>query len=246
MHSIEAQFARLLTRLVPGIEQGWLGAAPDQIAEIEVIAGRPLPNFYRWFLATMGQDMGALSFATMDFSAARVLEFYREEFDEAVSRYLLIGYQNDPMVPMHTWYDLDSPQRDDALVLEREIEGGLTQVNFETFCELLAWKAMLNFRIDTLPNRVKGKLRSDGPDVRARLDRAVDALNFDRPLSTGPCCGIFDRADAALVCRVAPDSRFPSRFYFHVAANNEGILRRILGVITKESGLTVEVDAPRP
>jgi hypothetical protein len=36
-------------RLVPQLSQQWRGATDDQIAEVEKIAGRPLPRFYRWF-----------------------------------------------------------------------------------------------------------------------------------------------------------------------------------------------------
>ncbi|PCC67844.1 hypothetical protein SAMN02745121_07880 [Nannocystis exedens] len=241
MHALESHFERFITRLVPGIEHSWQGATPEEIAEIESIAGRALPGFYWWFLTRMGRDMGDLTFASMDFTAARVIECYREEIDEPDLRYLLIGYQNDPMVPMHTWYDLDRPNREDALVLDREIAGGLTQVNFETFREMLAWKAMLNFRIEALPHGCKGKFKSDGADVRARLERAVETLNFEQPVPTGPFCGIFNRSDAAMICSIGPDSTVKNRLIFRLAADSEGIARRILGVITKETGLEVEL-----
>lgn len=241
MHFLENHFEHFLTRIVPGIERSWQGATSEEVAELEAIAGRPLPGFYQWFLARMGRDMGALSYASMDFTAARVIECYGDEIEEADPRYLLIGYQNDPMVPMHTWYDLDRPNREDALVLDREIEGALTQVNFETFREMLAWKALLNFRIGALPHGCKGKFKSDGPDVRLRLQRAIEILGFEEPIPTGPFCGIFDRSDAAMVCSIGPDSTIKNRLIFRLAANSEGVIRRILGVITKETGLEVEL-----
>ncbi|MCY1059890.1 SMI1/KNR4 family protein [Nannocystis sp. SCPEA4] len=234
---------RFLLQLVPGIDAGWEGASQEEIAEIEAIAGRPLPNFYRWFLTRMGRDMGALSFVTVDFSAARVIACYREEIEEPDPPYLLIGYESDPVVPMHTWYDLDQPNRDDALVLSREIDGLLTQIGFETFRELLAWKAMLNFRIDMLPVRCEGQFTADGPDVRERIERAVALMGFEQPVSTGPFCGIFDRPDAGMTCRIGPRSSVDNVLFFRLAGADTGVIRRILGVIAKESDLKVEVEA---
>ena len=230
-----------LTRLVPGIEAGWEGATDEEIKAIERLAGRPLPSFYCWFLTRMGRDMGALSFASVDFSAARVLTCYREEIQSPDPRYLLIGYENDPVVPMHTWYDLDHPSRGDALVLSQAIGDPLVQPDFETFREMLAWKAMLNFKVHMLPTRCEGSFKSDGADVSVELGRAMERLGFEQPIPTGPFCGIFDRSDAAMTCNVTPRSTPERLIFFDLAGDNVGTLRRILGVIAKD--LEVEVEA---
>jgi len=243
MQPVENEMERFLARLVPGIEAGWEGATREEIAEIEEIAGRPLPPFYRWFLTRMGRDMGALSFVTVDFSAARVLSCYREEIETPDLRHLLIGYENDPVVPMHTWYDLDQPTRDDALVLSREIDGVLTQIGFETFREMLAWKTMLNFRIQMLPFQCEGQFMSDGADMRERLDPVLLRLGFEQPIPTGPFCGIFDRPDAGMTCRIGPRSSIDNVLFFRVASDNAGAVRRILGVIAKDADLRVQISA---
>ncbi|MCY1059891.1 SMI1/KNR4 family protein [Nannocystis sp. SCPEA4] len=234
---------RFLLRLVPGIEAGWEGATKEEVAEIESLTGRPLPSFYRWFLTRMGRDMGALSFASLDFSAARVLSCYREEIEHPNPRYLLIGYETDPVVPMHTWYDLDRPNRDDALVPSQGIGDPLVQLEFETFREMLAWKAMLNFRIDALPCSCKGSFEAEGGDVRAQLETVIDRLGFEQPIATGAFCGVFDRSDAAMICSVPPRDAAEEVLFFRLAGDTTGILRRILGIIAKDADLKVEVEA---
>ncbi|WP_434416991.1 SMI1/KNR4 family protein [Nannocystis pusilla] len=229
---------------MPNIEDGWDGAPQEEIAEIEAIAGRPLPNFYRWFLRRMGRYMGALSFASIDFTAGRVIDTYRVEIKQPDPRYLLIGYQTDPMVPMHVWYDLERPARDDSLVFDREIEGKLVQLGFETLRELLAWKAMFNFKLPTLPSRCKGKLRADNTGIGAQLARVLSDHGFEHPLSTGPFCGLFDRPDAAMICRASPQGSDTDRLYFRLAAASDSSLRRLLRVVEKEADLEVEVDEP--
>ncbi|MDC0715844.1 SMI1/KNR4 family protein [Nannocystis bainbridge] len=237
---------RFLARLMPGIDLGWEGASTAEIREIEALAGRPLPDFYRWFLARMGRNMGALGYASVDFSAARILACYREELRSPDPRYLLIGYEDDPVVPMHTWYDLARPMRGDALVLSRGIGDPLIQLDFETFREQLAWKAMLNFRLDALPASCKGSFKSHRADVRARLDQAMNALNFEQPVPSGDFCGIFDRTDAAMICSVTPREEPEKILFFRLAAANAGTMRRILGVIARETDLEVVIDPGQP
>lgn len=246
MQPVELDLERFLIRLVPGIDQDWLGATEDQIAEIEALAGRPLPPFYRWFLARLGGDMGALTFASVDFSAARVATCYRDEIEIREPRYLLIGYQNDPVVPMHIWYDLDSPNRGDALVLSREIGDAYGQPDFETFREMLALKALLNFKVRAMPFRCEGSFKSDGSDVRVHLDRAIDLLGFERPVPTGSFCGVFDRPDAAMICSITPRSTPESTLFFELAGEDPGTLRKILGVVATQAQLEVQIDGWDP
>lgn len=185
--------------------------------------------------------MGALSFASIDFTAGRVIETYSEEIEEPDPRYLLIGYQTDPVVPMHTWYNLDRPARHDSLVFDREIEGGLVQLSFETFHELLAWKAMFNFRLPTLPCQRKGKLRANDAGASARLSRTLCSHGFEQPISTGPYCALFDRPDAAMICRAPPQGSGADHLFFRLAAASDSSLRRILRAVEKEADLEVEL-----
>jgi len=232
-----------LGRLVPGIDQDWQGASAEEMAAIEAIAGRPLPAFYRWFLARMGRDMGALSYATIDFSAARVLACYRDEIEAPDPRHLLIGYQNDPVVPMHIWYDLDRPNRGDARVLSREIGDPYSQPDFETFREMLAWKALLNFKIQVQPSRCEGEIHARGEGMHAPLTAAMTALGFECPVPVGSFCGIFDRPDAAMICNVTPRDDVETVLFFDLGGMEPGALRSILGVLATQASLDVKIDS---
>lgn len=145
---------------------------------------------------------------------------------------------------MHTWYDLERPARHDSLVFDREIEGELVQLVSETFRELLAWKAMFNFRLPTFPCQCKGSLRAAGTGISARIERALSNHGFEQPISTGPFCKLFDRPDAAMICRATPRGSDTVRLYFRLAAANDSSLRRILRVVEKEADLEVGTDDP--
>lgn len=238
----EQEIERLIARLTPDAHHEFIGATPEDIAAIEANAGRPLPPFYLWFLRRMGRYMGTLGYATIDLSVERVLLCYREEFEEPDPRYLLIGYQCDPVVPMHIWYDLDRPARDDALVVSRAIGDDLIQRDFETLREMLAYKFMFNYRLPQLRARCRGEFVADGPGVRARLEQAIELLKFEQPVPTGPYCGLFDRSDAAMLCHLSPDGGEDDVLFFNLGADSPGKMRRILGIITAETGLDVEID----
>ena len=81
MQPLKHQIANLesfLLRLLPNLASERQGASEAEIAQLETIAGRPLPAVYRWFLQRMGKDMGAMSYPTLDFSAVKVLSCYRD------------------------------------------------------------------------------------------------------------------------------------------------------------------------
>ena len=56
----EPEMEIFLLRLVPGLAEQWQGADEQDIDALTKIAGRPLPNFYRWFLSRMGKKYGAI------------------------------------------------------------------------------------------------------------------------------------------------------------------------------------------
>jgi hypothetical protein len=230
-----------LLRVVPGLAEQWKGSTPEEIAQIEELAGRPLPPFYRWFLTRMGQSMGPLTYPRLDFSARSVLTCYAEKLIVPHPRFLLIGHDSDEMIPLHFFYDLDLPARADAKVTRRHARGGERHDQYETFRELLAYGALLNFRVGRMPQRCRALLMGDDPDILSHLDPVMDSLGFTRPVLTGPCCGLYERHDAAMVCSKIPRDEPEAVMVFRLGGSDSGTLRRILGEIATKSSLRLEV-----
>lgn len=242
----ELEMEELLLRVVPKLEEQWQGATPDMIERIERLAGRPLPSFYRWFLSRMGKNMGALAYPTLDFSAQRVLACYAQKLVAPSPRFLLIGHESDEMMPLHVFYDFDAPTRQDALVTERHAMGGELHDSFETLREMLAWGALLKFRVNTLPQRCEGILSTDEPDLLSRLEPLMSGLGFTQPIPTGPYCGLYEREDVVLLCTRTPREELIGNQPFTLGGRNAGVLRKLLGSIASESSLEVEVDEWTP
>jgi len=247
MESLEPELENLLVTLVPGLANTWQGATADEIDAIEKVAGRPLPRFYRWFLSTMGRDMGPLEDSTRDCSAKRVLQCYSDGLVTVDRRYLLVGYETDESVPMHLFYDLDRPVRNDAPVLEMYMSGADPTYGFETFREKLAWSAFAAHRLQRLPQRCIGLLTAtEGGRVLAQLAPVMSANGFIQPIATGPFCGIFDRSDSAIICAIAPEDPPLDFLVFRFGGASQGALRHLLGTIAEEAALSIEVQSWEP
>lgn len=241
---LEPAMEELLLRIVPGLKEQWQGATVDAIARIEKIAGRPLPPFYCWFLACMGQSMGPLAYPSLDFSVQRVLDCYAQQLVEPEPRFLLIAHDSTQMMPMHLFYDLDAPAREDAMVTERETQGNEDDLydQFETLREMLAWRALYRFRIGKMPQRCNGTLCGDHPDLLSLVEPVMTGLGFKQPIATGPYCGLYERTDAVMICKGMPRQGFDQARSFEFGGNAAGVLRKFLGEIAMASSLKVKVD----
>lgn len=238
---LEPAMEDFLLRVVPGIAEHWQGSTPDEIAQIERIAGRPLPPFYRWFLSRMGQSMGPLTYPRVDFSARRVLASYAENLVAPHPRFLFIGHDSDEMMSLHFFYDLDLPTRSDARVMRRHARGGERHDQFETFRELLAYGALLNGRVGRMTQRCKVMLMGNQPDLFSQLDPVMEGLGFERPVPTGAFCGLYERHDVAMVCSRTPRDKPQPFMVLRLGGSDSGTLRKVLGTIAAESSLRFEV-----
>lgn len=238
---LEREVEGFLLGIVPELESQWRGAKQEEILQIERLAGRALPPFYRWFLARMGQSMGPLTYPRLDFSAQRVLACYAEELVMPHPRFLLIGCSSDELMPLHVFYDFDSLTRADARVTKRYATGGDCHDQFETFREMLSYGAFLSFRIDALPQRCRALLRSDDSNIFSRLDPVMDKLGFRKSAFTGRSCGMYDRHDAAMICsKIPPDEPEPVMI-FRLSGNDSGALRKIMGEIANEPSFSLKI-----
>ncbi|MFY0539695.1 SMI1/KNR4 family protein [Nannocystis pusilla] len=225
---------------MPDLAAGWRGAAAEQIEQIEQRAGRPLPRFYRWFLARMGVSMGPIAYRTIDFSAARVEAAYAKGLVAQDPRLLLIGWQSDTSMPMHLFYDLDCAARDDARVVLRHAEGGDVYPHFETLREMIAWGELLSHRVNKCMQRCEGAVLDDDGEIVARLDPVLRSLGFTAPIATGPRCMIYESTEAAMVSRATLTDE-PTVHAFTLGGKSAGYLRRMLGELATRSGLALDV-----
>ena len=235
----------LLERLVPGLSANWQGASEAEIEQIEVIAGRPLPRFYRWFLMRMGRSMGRLAYQSLDFSARKVLTSYAEELFVPHPRFLMIGHESDEIMPLHVLYDLDFPARDDARVTKRHALGGASHHQFATFREMLAWGKFLHHGVEAMPQRCSGSFVDDGGDVLAHLDPVMASLGFKKPIPSGSHCALYEGASAAMATSATPGDE-PRIHFFDLGGHDVGRLRRTLGVIGTETPLEVKISRWTP
>lgn len=236
----EASTEEFLLRIVPNLASQWEGATPQEIAAIEGLSPRSLPPFYRWFLSRMGRSMGPMTYPTLDFSAGTILRCYAEDdFLAPSDRYLLIGYESDEEMPLHVFYDLDCPARDDALVLKSLAEGGELYPGYETFREQLLWGEALRFLVHTRPHVCRGTLNEDSGDVFEHLDPVLAQLGFHQPVAMGRFCRIYERQDAVMLCsgRMVEGNKFRS---FNMGAPTTALMREILGTVALKTKLVLE------
>ncbi|WP_246356934.1 SMI1/KNR4 family protein [Pyxidicoccus fallax] len=238
---LEPELEAFLLRIVPGLAEAWRGCTPEEIAQVELIAGRPLPSFYRWFLSRMGRSMGPLAYPTLDFSAQRVLACYADGLISTDPRFLLIAYETDEMMSEHLFYDFSASTREDALVTRRDAEGGPLSDMFSTLREMLARGALFRFRVRKMPQQCDGMVRGNNPDFLSHLDSAMSRLGFTKPISTGHRCRLYDRPDAAMICDGLPRGGVENRLSFTLGGSSDGALRRILGEVAMEPSLEVKV-----
>jgi hypothetical protein len=246
--ALEPSLEALLLRVVPHLAAGWQGASTREVAELEAVAGRPLPAFYRWFLSRMGKSMGPMRYPTVDFSAQGVLEAYATGSIERSSRYLLIGYEREEITPLHYFYDLDRPARSDALVVRMLTPRDETHDQFETFREMLAWGELWAARVERAAQSCRGKLREVGGHPYRQLEPLLRRHGFDVPIETGAFCGLYERRDAILIGSGTPSDP-PDAQAFALAGSDPATLSQLLSAITNET--TVELtlsgwDPPLP
>ena len=242
---LEPETEALLLRLLPELPLHWHGASEEEIARMEAIAGRPLPRFYRWFLSRMGREMGPITYRSLEFSVAKVLSCYDAGLVRPNPRFLLIGYENDEVMPLHLFYDFDFPARDDARVVKRHFLGGPIYNSFDTFREKLAWGEFLVSRVEKLPQRCEGSFRGTG-DVVKGLDSVMESLGFKKLIPTGDCCALYDREDAAMSISRTPAEPPNLLHFFDLAGPTTGMLRRILGTIGMETRFDIEIESWTP
>ncbi len=244
MHRLEDPLEQLLLSIDPSLPLQWKGASAAQIEALERIAGRPLPEFYRWFLERMGTNMGSMSYDRVDFSAETILAIYENGDATPDGRHLVIGYDEDEVMQFHVLYDLDRPARGDCMVVRME-PGGRPEPAYETLREMIGWGKFTTEVVHGRPQVSSGLLSvSDGP-VRPHVDAVMTDLGFSNLLPSGPFCSLHDRDGIAISFRGGP-AMPPETIVFTIGGPDAGTLRRILGSFSVSGYLEVDVMEWKP
>jgi hypothetical protein len=249
VHPVDAEMEALVLRIVPAAERAtWQGATAEQVQQLEELAGRPLPGFYRWFLATMGGAFphATFGYARQDLRASTVLAAYDEGLVQPDPRLLLIGRLPDPVMPELLFYDLDAPCRDDAMVLTGPESGPPRRRSFETLREKLAWEMLRRHLVASCAQRCEGSLRDDGARASEHLRSVMADLGFTSPILTGAHCALYERRDAALTFIDPIEDSLGTILFFDLGGPDAGALRRLLGEIATRSPLEVGIDRWMP
>ncbi len=219
----ETQLVELLQRLVPGCEQQWVGADPDEIDEYEYHVDQPLPEFYRWFLMTMGRRMGPLAYPRLDMNIETLLGIYRSGYQARRSpniKMLLVGKDPHEVMPSHYYCDPSRPTRNDALVCTSHPHGGQFQDEFETLREALAWHTFYRYRIKDRQHVCSGDFSHPGRRPLDEIEPALKDLGFETYHRTGLCCGLYAREDIALQCNIV-HTKDPQPYIFFTFGGDE-------------------------
>ncbi|NMO16875.1 hypothetical protein HPC49_45015 [Pyxidicoccus fallax] len=147
------------------------------------------------------------------------------------------------MMPLPLFYDFDAQTRADALVTAREARGDEDELydRFETLHEMLSWGALYRFRLSKMPQTCTGTFRGEPSDIQVFIERVMDSLGFSKPISTGSLCGLYERADAVMICKGIPRHEFNDVRSFNLGGASPGVLRKILGELAMVSALEVKV-----
>jgi hypothetical protein len=237
---LEPEMEAFLLRLVPGLDDEWEGATDIEIAQIERLAGQPLPRFYRWLLSRVGGDHGPLPSFFAAFAARNVISAYAAGEYATGGPLFFIGRIDDPMMPLDIFYDLARRTRDDAFVVTH-FTGDDPSEDAETLREWTAWLALSSLRINACAQRVSGSFEESTGDVAVQLATALAGLGFTSPVPTGPYCAVYERDDAALACKVEAEPDNTDLLTFDLGGPDVTSMRRILGEIATRGHLKVTI-----
>lgn len=249
---LEPEAEALLLDLYPSLANEWKGATDEQIDRIEIIAKRPLPRFYKWFLLRMGQSTGPIAWRGMVWSASAILRCYEEpSFKDSLSdpRFLLIGFETSQLEPLHAFYDFEHPSDGDCRLVYRYIDDEPNEVTrnaSDSFRESFVGGEIRKVAINSRPVRCEGMISWKSGKSMQRLGVTMASLGFSQPISvTGENYGMYLRGDAAMAVESPLDSKGEYSF-FDLGGAKEKDLREILGAIELELDAQTTVDSWNP
>ncbi|HEX5746493.1 MAG TPA: SMI1/KNR4 family protein [Archangium sp.] len=243
------EFIALVERYDPGYSRRLRGAGPEEIRNLEVLAGQPLPDSYREFLTRMGRDMGGLEIEGIDFHIERILEFYKSGDWPPPRGYILFAIQEDD--PQMDYYlECTRPGQRDCPVVRFPSMGEFSRDGYfdsldpslNDFLLSLAFseKRMEDFdrqRLLTPSTKNRKQAPIASPVALARIvDERAQRLGFERVARTSVAYRFYDRADAALYVRLDDAGGLMG---VTVAARTPRELERISDILGNQTSLVV-------
>ncbi len=231
---------------MPGFPQDCAGATDEQIQRLDKLSGGRLPAFYRWFLRTMGGDLGPLESMLDGFSVQSVLQAHESQKKEMPPGLFLIAVLDDDdeeLVPMALYYDLDHSVRDDALVLVGPLGDTEVDLSYETLREEIACGVAYVFGVVAAPHCCQGEFNGAEDTVSDQLEAVLGSLGFVAPVAPQRYSKVMEADGATLVCEMPPNATNKGRFFFSLGGADPGALRRILGEIADQARIEVTIDS---
>jgi hypothetical protein len=225
----------------PAFPEKVRGATEAELARLERLAKRKLPEAYRDFLRSMGRSMDGMGISAYNFSIDAITQLHEEEEYDWPRRFLVIAeHETDPYY--HYFLDLDTLHEGDCRVVSfdssftsKTLEEQHVHPQASSLRNLLFETAFICKRMAPSPHRQRTKLLY--PKLKAR--KAIDQetlnafeqvalrLGFQRLPFSEPEPLLFDRQDAALYAK----SGFAGEIVASLAAQDERELHRLREIL---------------
>lgn len=238
----EPELEALMKRLVPGCETSWEGATARDLDALTQQTLADPPPFHAWFLRTMGRTMGSLASQVQDMRVSTIISAYESSRVYPRLDDLLVAVHPDEIAPRLSFYDLEAPCRDDAMVVSApQSRPDERRPDFQTMREMLAWQLMLRFAVQPRPYTCDVDLFSDSEPVVEVLAPIMHDEGYTMPVETGVYCGLFEAQRATLIGHTTPVPSKERKLFCVLGADSEAAARKLIGRIGMETGLRIEV-----
>lgn len=252
MQSLEAGslFTLLLERLIPPTKRDWVGADESLIASLEATTQVTFPPFYRWFLSTMGKNMGSISLNGTDLSIETLqllLERRLEQKTEDINASLLpIGTQTIGISETRLLcLDLSQRLRDDALFCAVHQESFEARTNrFETFREMLSWNLATGFGIVDRPVSLIGSLYFEQSNSNPidKLRKILSLAGLSDLLCAGDHCLIWEDQSTIFTGFSPISFESDDAYYFELGSDDQAKLEEIIAIFSAETSFELELE----
>lgn len=239
---LEPELNAWLAKLLPELDQHVQPATPSDTAAMERYAGRPLPRFYRWFLARMGRDNAPFALRTMELRVGRILQAYEDGTFHRDPRFLFVGYETNTEVQEHFVYDLDHPARDDARLATMATydEEPDWPVGYETFREFFVESIFYQYVLAEKEQQVAFIIETEDDDTVTRhLDPFFTSMGLTSPIATGPYARFYEGERQAAIASASLDTPGPFRMRMRVGCDTVAEARALVGHLATHDDLTL-------